>query len=477
MISLTENEVKKVALGFLRFYYGRRPREESYPSISKTDLQTDNGIVVDGYFSYKQPDGKIFTATLEATSADKHQELYYEPRRELLFWDSLTASLALITLGSAVLHSYAYYPLAEFGWWYFPMLLAAIAVMAIVIWVAIQVFPRYRYIYAIDQFRAYAANEQWVAYAEDVFPPRQSGLLKELRRQCVRYGFGLIEVNGSFQAKMLVAPARGDNVFVGRRATVALLPTEQISRSFDRLRQQQFFRATRNQLSSRLRWLGGRKRRRLAPFFNQYLITGIASCLLFFLVYQQFDHVPIRYETAWYHDRSRERMADTLRPETLQVDPAPIYLPVGDTLFKAYTPAPDREFFDDLLEPRLAAVPRALPDTAAAVDVRMVIKEPTAQPIFYYDCSRLELYDTTIYLLQDTFLTTLDAARRRVDDFNRFGLTGSVIWGPCLGQPATGYAVCAEYVFVDSLQAAERAGVLREELDTLGLRLQLQTYR
>lgn len=476
MISLTENEVKRVALGYLRFYYGRRPREETYPSISKTDLRAENGIVVDGFFSYKQLDGEIFTATLEATSADKKQELYYEPRRELLNWDALTASLGLITFGSAILHSYRIYPLVEFGYWYLLMLAISITVLALVIRVVIQVFPRYRYIYAIDQFRAYAANEQWVAYAQDVFPPEQHSLLKELRRQCVRYGFGLIEVNSQFQAKLLVSPARGDNVFVGRRDTVSLLPVEQISKSFDRLRQQRFFREAEQTFSSRLRLLRIRRPRRLAPFYNQYLIMGLSSFLLLFLVYQQYGHLPIRYETGWYYDRARLDMADSLLPETRQVDPEPVLLSVADTVFKAYTPVPDREFFGNLLEPTLVDIPRTLP-TTEQVDVRIVIKEPSAQPIYYYDCSRLELYDTTLFFLQDTFMTTLDAARRRIDDFNRFGLSGSVIWGPCLGQPATGYAVCAEYLFVDSLQAEARAEVLREELDTLGLRLQLQIYQ
>lgn len=476
MISLTEDEVKKVALGYLRFYYGRRPREESYPSISKTDLRAENGIVVDGYFSYKQPDGELFTATLEATSADKKQELYYELRRELLSWDALTFSLAVVAFGSAVLHSYRYYPLVEFGFWYYGMLALAIGVLALLVSVIIRVLPRYRYIYAIDQFRAYAANEQWVAFAKDVFPAEQQSPLRELRRQCVRYGFGLIEVDTRFQAKLLVSPARGDNVFVGRRSSVALLPLVQIGKSIDRLRRRQFVRRTQEEFNTRLRLLRARLPGRLAPFYNQYVIVGLSSMLLLFLVIRQFDHLPIKYETGWYYDRARLRLVDSLLPETRQVDPQPVLLPIADTLFKPYTPIPDREFFGDLVEPPLSKRPLAS-RPAEFVDVRIVIQEPTAQPVYYYDCSRLEQYDTTLYFLQDTFMTTLDAARRRLEEYNRFGLTGSAIWGPCLGQPAQGYVVCAEYLFVDSLRAVDRARVLREELDTLGLRLQLQTYR
>jgi hypothetical protein len=250
----------------------------------------------------------------------------------------------------------------------------------------------------------------------------------------------------------------------------------QIGKTFDRLRTQPFLRDAQQQLNTRLRLLRTRLPGVFAPFYNQYLIIGLSSILLGTMIYRQYDHLPIRYETSERYDRARLAMADTLRSETRQVDPSPVFLPIGDTLFKPYTPIPDREFFGDLTEPLTIERTRVV-GPLDQVDVRIVIKEPTAQPIYYYDCSRLTAYDTTLFFLQDTFLTTLDAARLRVAEFNQFGLTGSVIWGPCLGQSTTGYAVCAEFAFVDSLRAVNRAQVLNEELDTLGLRLQLQTYR
>ena len=55
-------------------------------------------------------------------------------------------------------------------------------------------FPRYRYIYAVEQFKKYHADEQWVAIGEDVFENPNDKYLKELKKQCVYNGFGLISM-------------------------------------------------------------------------------------------------------------------------------------------------------------------------------------------------------------------------------------------------------------------------------------------
>jgi len=67
---------------------------------------------------------------------------------------------------------------------------------------------KYRYIYAIQQFKQYAADEQWIAIAEDVFPSPIDPYLLELRQQCVFSGFGLAIVAEHAETRVLCAPTR-----------------------------------------------------------------------------------------------------------------------------------------------------------------------------------------------------------------------------------------------------------------------------
>ncbi|MDO8367853.1 MAG: hypothetical protein Q7T20_13715, partial [Saprospiraceae bacterium] len=66
----------------------------------------------------------------------------------------------------------------------------------------------YRYIFAIQQFKQYFADEQWVAIAEDVFPSPIDPYLLELRNQCVYNGIGLAIVPLEGMVRKVIDPSR-----------------------------------------------------------------------------------------------------------------------------------------------------------------------------------------------------------------------------------------------------------------------------
>jgi hypothetical protein len=78
---------------------------------------------------------------------------------------------------------------------------------------------RYRYIYAVDQFKHFYADAQWVAYDEAIFLDagwRKRRRYRELQQQCVQYGFGLLEVDDQKVVRNVMSPSQIDQ-FGGRR--------------------------------------------------------------------------------------------------------------------------------------------------------------------------------------------------------------------------------------------------------------------
>ena len=64
-VEITESDVKKVTLRFLKHYYRFRPR--SRDAFISADMRGMGGIVADGYLGFPQDDGQLFIATFEAT--------------------------------------------------------------------------------------------------------------------------------------------------------------------------------------------------------------------------------------------------------------------------------------------------------------------------------------------------------------------------------------------------------------------------
>ena len=169
MASLDEHDITQITLRFLKSHYRQRQREGA--TMLSSDLRGAGGIIADGFLSFRQMEGEDFRATVEATSRASQDEVLFKLRRSLLRWDSAAAAAAVLATTFSVLYvehllPLKQYPLVAWG----ALLIVAFILTSPVFYLVLSPLRRYRYIYAVEQFKQYYADEQWVAIAEDVFP-------------------------------------------------------------------------------------------------------------------------------------------------------------------------------------------------------------------------------------------------------------------------------------------------------------------
>lgn len=214
---LTEKIIQKVTLGFLKNYYKYRPRMLKEPTVTSLDMRTEGGIIADGFYQFKTPNGKDFLATFEATSYHTKKEVTYKKQKNILTWDGFAIASILTTFLFSYGFVYNHFTIKELGAW---LTLAAIGLCIFFFTMMFRLigasFSRYRYIYAVEQFKKYHADEQWIAIGHDVFESSLDKYLKELKRQCVYNGFGLLAVDKKFDPQVLITPARQE-LFDGKR--------------------------------------------------------------------------------------------------------------------------------------------------------------------------------------------------------------------------------------------------------------------
>jgi hypothetical protein len=212
---LTEDAIKRAAVKYLKGYY--RFRERSGETTTGLDMVTENGAKADGLLTYPDGVGKPFRATIEATSFETRYEVLYVNQTRKLFIDAFTAAL----VGASVLFLSAWWSrlliIAQIG---MPKTVLFILCLLCLIYVIFHIFwqneSRYRYIPALEQFKSYHADEQWVAIGEDVFYAPNDNYLVELKKQCIYNGFGLIVVSDRLEPQPWLTPAR-EEVFQKRR--------------------------------------------------------------------------------------------------------------------------------------------------------------------------------------------------------------------------------------------------------------------
>ena len=206
---LSENDIKRAFLPFLKQFY--KYRYEYRPDTVETELDkvSAGGLIADGMVSFRKEDGQVFVCTYEATSADKAEEVKFSLNVVYFSWDCLAVG-AVIAFISYVL-AYAYYLpwLASLQWTGNLGFLLGMGITGFLGWFfSMRGWKKYRYIYAIEQFKQYFADEQWVALADDVFPSSTDPYLQELRNQCIYNGFGLALVPEKGEIRVLNAPSR-----------------------------------------------------------------------------------------------------------------------------------------------------------------------------------------------------------------------------------------------------------------------------
>lgn len=208
-IVLTEEQVKQRFIPFLKDFY--KMRYEPMPNTIEVELDnvSAGGLVADGKVSFRKEDGSSFVCTYEATSRDKVEEVKYQLNISYFLWDcaAFGAMLSAIVYAGSFVYNKMW--LIGLQWAGNIGLLAGVMMIGFFGWhFSMQKWRKYRYIFAIQQFKQYFADEQWIALAEDVFPGPSDPYLIELRNQCVYNGIGLAIVPVEGNVRKINDPSR-----------------------------------------------------------------------------------------------------------------------------------------------------------------------------------------------------------------------------------------------------------------------------
>lgn len=421
--ALTENMVKRITLGFLKSHYRYRPR--SGETELSSDMRGKGGIIADGFLSFPQEDGTKFTATFEATSYDTREEVRYTPQKEKLLWDGIAVS----SLSTAFWYHWHY--LKETGWipseiGFFIAICLGIALFGVIL-LSFQLifsrFPRYRHIYAIEQFKQYHANEQWIAVAEDVFHDRENNkYYKELRSQCTYNGFGLILIDANHKPHLHLTPSREDTFKKKRK----VLQFETLKEFTQRLQQGM-------NAEPRLSYL----ERIRKNYYHQFMLSVFAIFLISWVLYYEYQKKKIIYV-------DEKTYPSTIIEKTKGNSREPAYVLIDSNFLEPY----------DLTKAGYLQIQERLPsfDWNLNQETDIVINDGGGHFIDY-DCERLYTFQSTKYIVLDAIFPDLLSARQYIDDLKSSNISASCLWLGCFSNEEGGYGVFHGMLYNDTNEA------------------------
>ncbi len=218
----TEQQIRGLAINFLRFHYKLRPRYLGGGTRVVDRPHYYQGVLIDARLAYQQPDQTFFTATIEATSVDRRAEILYQVNTWRITIHAIVLSLVLFAL-----FAWAGPQVWGTNLWklygsprVYLVLLSTFLALVGALGALLSRARRYRYIYAVDQFKHFYADAQWVAYDVAIFAEggwRTRRRYRELERQCVKYGFGMLAVEADQVVRNVISPSQVDQ-FGGLRS-------------------------------------------------------------------------------------------------------------------------------------------------------------------------------------------------------------------------------------------------------------------
>jgi len=432
-----------MALGYLKLHYKYRKRKGE--SITQLDAKTESGLIADGYLHFAVDADTDFVATVEATDYWHRDELWYRHTIDLLLMDSLATAMVLMVTGMGILYFNDAISVFTFGWLSsILVLLLLMLVLTTITFSLLWSLPRYRYIYAIEQFKEYYADEQWVIFSFDVFPNYENRYYKELRRQCIRYGFGLLEVDAKRNVKVLLAPAREDAVKNNRK----VMAFKGITQSVGLANLPSLRRSGKPYFTWRTDLLRFRR-----TYYNQLAI--IATCLFLIggLIYEESQKAPITYvDEEEYVERQQELKKDL---EAQKASEGIFYFKIDSGIFvrrSKYYMAPSIVY--DLDQE---------PITLASSD-QSIISVYSGGTFDDVPCEDYLRQSNNRYLIFFASYYQLDEAKRAAIQLRNTGIPANVGWANCFFQDRPFYLVFYEYFFINSDRAEERIRSLAGEL-------------
>lgn len=444
---LTENIIKKVALRFFRHYYKFRLRYEDQPVTAKYDLEGVGGIVADGYYSFKKPDGKLFSATFEATSIESKDEVIFRPDHRILLWDGLAVTgIVMVALAFYNLQS----PIhaldnTKLGERIAMLLLLGIIVLGLFQLVA-RNFRRYRYIYAVEQFKKYYADEQWIALATDVFEDKNDKHLRELKSQCVYNGIGLLTVDKNLDPKIIITPSRHD-IFAGKRQRIDFLTQKKM---------QEIEQSGRLDILPSL--LGGTKknksvlRHRKSNHTQIGLLIGSFALLAVIFTKELENPAYQLVDSETYKTEIAKSKSNNLgEPDT--------YLPDSSSKPKRKKDKEAERFWNLEPQEKMASEEATLQDAVAensrgAVPQDELTAKGGAVDILY-DCSRFYNFDGKKYIVEVGEISEYSVAASTVKFIRGKGVFAAALIKSCFTDDTKGYLVYAGEIYNSAAEASK----------------------
>lgn len=472
MSALSENTIKQITLGYLRSFYRHRKRGEGSTLLTGLDMRGTGGIIADGFLHYTTDEGKVYSVTFEATSFATRDEILYRPRKSHVFWDALAFAFLFLPALLAIAHISKYYPLV--GMDFYRRLLILLSTLPL--WVALYFvlfrrLPRYRYIFAVEQFKQYHADDQWIAYGYDVFSDKRPKYRNQLLKQCTRYGFGLIEITAQRKPKLIMAPSFAVN-FLPQKGFMRFLPLQQWQERISNMAKGpwQLFKAfLRKQFlpvqNRYFKWFP-------RTYYQQWVLTFCGMIITFLFIRSEYQRLPIIFanESRYKKNVLAEREGKRPESEYYKVDaPVPGFY---DTTFSPYEIRFNEEQFQGLVQSEA-------PDQSenfAVPSLRIIYAEPGAEAALYYSCDRYNALNRQFYLITDTTFRVLTRARERMEELNDRGLPATAVWPPCLGINGDGYLIYVDEILLDSTAAIYMRDSLQNQLDTLDRQLRVLKY-
>ncbi|MCB0611027.1 MAG: hypothetical protein H6562_24720 [Lewinellaceae bacterium] len=453
---LSEDDIKSITLRFLKDYYKFFHRKRDLREA--LNLRGSDGVVADGLLSFEKNDDRIYTITFEATSADVKEEVQFRINDQLLGWDAIATTSLVVTAVYTLSFLTRIFAVPEISLFtrIVSIMLFGFLVFRLYRYLG-RKFPRYRYIYAVEQFKQYYADEQWISVGWDVFddPVTDPGY-RELRRQCILHGFGLIVVNKDRRAKAVIAPSLEDQ-FSSKRKTIRFRTLGELRNPFRR-RKEDKDRPARPAFSlpreyKLLKWIKPYFQdsyfRFNRTYYHQWGLAVTGAVAFSILLAQEWNRLPMRYVDENIYERRMERMKDTLKPESRivyydapiipfgQVDSVPLFR-IGDSLYGGFAGSGEMFSYD-----------------------------PLRDSVVAFDCKFLDRLDTVNYMIQALSLPdwpkTLGLIRYLTDK----GFRVSAMSKDCFKGAEKGYLIYFEPLVTDSLEARRLADLYDRRLEKL----------
>ena len=431
--------VKKVGLGYIKRHYRYHPREGE--TTSSIDMRGEGGIIVDAYLKLHQEDGSDFVVTLEATALDTKDEVCYNIQEKLLAWDG--AAFAL--MGTAILFLMTLVrEMSLIKMYGVNMVIAMLCGSFIVLFALYRLFfsrlRRYRYIYAVEQFKKYHANEQWIALADDVFEDKSDKYFVELKKQSVLNGIGLLTIDENNKPTIYITPARED-LFDNKRKSVELISLDDFTTGLTQSKYTKWLGSLSIDLS---KFLPRSRNAGLFRFQKSYisqivisLVSILAICGVF---YRKYQEKPIDYvdEEEYKLEHQVTQTSTSREPLSYLVD-SQFVVPYLEKVPRYTELEKDTIDWLEVSVVRKKSSKKNKKSSKGNPDILISIGKE--EEWVEYSCERFYTFTDTKYIIEESRHVNLDMAAQRMEELERINYEASAMWMGCFFESQGYYAV------------------------------------